>query len=387
MGGVPYSVDKMRLISTGGTANVKTLFGENFAIFAESLLQECPIFKTFTESEIFNTTKHKIPRLDIMLRWDDLVQNENKAIIQGLLGFAFGQIAEGIALGYNSDGKLARAVKNDLAKLFEEATSDFMEMTLYSLFPVDKEGRKWITENMKLLQEKFTPKCAKKANSKESHAQLQAKIIEASMKASGVCEIDEDDEEEVPLPARKSTRKTSLATKPSPEEKEKKVTKKGAETKKPKKLAFGKKEDVEMGEEKDEMAFGTNISKLFAQASKGGASPMEMIALKAVMDYKLKVKEEEEGTASAASSSSAHTSYASGGKGKEKMSPPEPEKREKEKSPSEATTLESAATMEVALQIKERDFKIKHLEEQLHKLELETKIKNEMAEKVSTPPP
>ena len=89
---------------------------------------------------------------------------------------------------------------------------------------------------------------------------------------------------------------------------------------------------------------------------------------------------------SAASSSSAHTSYASGGKGKEKMSPPEPEKREKEKSPSEATTLESAATMEVALQIKERDFKIKHLEEQLHKLELETKIKNEMAEKLARPP-
>lgn len=112
-----------------------------------------------------------------MLRWDDLVQNENKAIIQGLLGFAFGQIAEGIALGYNSDGKLARAVKNDLAKLFEEATSDFMEMTLYSLFPVDKEGRKWITENMKLLQEKFTPKCAKKAN---SSSQLQGVARAAS---------------------------------------------------------------------------------------------------------------------------------------------------------------------------------------------------------------
>ena len=69
-------------------------------------------------------------------------------------------------------------------------------------------------------------------------------------------------------------------------------------------------------------------------------------------------------------------------KGKGKMKMDSPDVKSETKSPSE-TTIESAATMEVAMQIKERDMRIKMLEDEIGKMQLESDEKRkQLKEKV-----
>ena len=355
MGGVPYDVQRLRVIP-GGKAAVTNLFGKEHTIFTEALLESSPLFKPFAEYELFSAEKTKVSILDAMSDWSGLVKAENISIIKGIVTFGFEQIAVAVSQGYTSDTKLSRKVKDDLSNIFKEETENFLDTLLFPLFPVDTKSRKWLMENVSNLRTTLKPTCAIKKDSKESHQQLQAKIIEDKIKAAGIT---------VEEPPRRSGRKTNLETKPSPPEKQPPASRAGTKSKKPKTLAFPDDDNTEED-------LSSNLRKLFTQASKGGANAMEMVALKAVMDYKLKEKEDKDKIKEeeASNSSSVHTAILGG---KARMSASNPSMR----SPSDTTVESSAATLEATMQIRERDMKIEYLEKELKALT--TKMKEDVS--------
>jgi len=240
---VPYDVEKTRIVP-GGKENMLKHMGKEHTLFTEALLEKNPLLTPFHDAGMFKEKASNTSILDTMFDWENMIKKLNLQLVQGMISFGFAQIATSVAQGYSSDTKLSKRVKDDLSKYFKEETEEFLETMLFQLFPVDSISRKWISDNANDVRSKLKPTCVIKKDSKEGHAQLQAKIIEEKMKAAGDVEVTDQADEQPPR--RNQPRKTNLETKPSPPGAPEKEKKGGRGIKKAKALEFGKDTDKDM---------------------------------------------------------------------------------------------------------------------------------------------